>query len=106
MLQQGGDVLQPLAQRRHAQHDAAQPPNYTKRGLMSRVSQFEAAVSGHVSSIAIAAGATIAAGDVLMVIESMRMEIPLEAESGGVVKAILVQPGDAVAEGQPVVEIE
>ncbi|CAG2144284.1 Methylmalonyl-CoA carboxyltransferase 1.3S subunit [compost metagenome] len=68
--------------------------------------QIDAAVSGHVSSIAIEAGATISAGDVLMIIESMKMEIPLEAEADGVVKAILVQPGDAVTEGQPVVEVE
>ena len=40
-----------------------------------------------------------------MMIESMNMEIPLESEYAGVVTAILVQPGDAVAEGQAVVEL-
>jgi biotin carboxyl carrier protein len=32
--------------------------------------------------------------------ESMNVEIPLESEYGGVVSAILVRPGNAVAEGQ------
>lgn len=68
--------------------------------------QIEAAVAGHVCAVDVQVGATIAAGDVVMTIESMKMEIPLESEQAGVVKAILVQPGDAVAEGQVVIELE
>jgi acetyl-CoA carboxylase biotin carboxyl carrier protein len=68
--------------------------------------QIEAVVSGHVCAVDVAVGATIAPGDAVMMIESMKMEIPLESEHGGVVKAILVQPGDAVAEGQVVMELE
>ncbi|CAG9175695.1 acetyl-CoA carboxylase biotin carboxyl carrier protein subunit [Cupriavidus respiraculi] len=67
--------------------------------------QIEAVVSGHVCAVDVAVGATIAAGDAVMMIESMKMEIPLESEHAGVVKAILVQPGDAVAEGQVVMEL-
>ena len=69
------------------------------------MNKMEAAVSGHVCAIHIEVGATIAPGDAVMMIESMKMEIPLESEYAGVVKAILVQPGDAVAEGQAVVEL-
>ncbi|MDF3835028.1 acetyl-CoA carboxylase biotin carboxyl carrier protein subunit [Cupriavidus basilensis] len=70
------------------------------------MNKIEAAVSGHVCAVYVEAGATIAAGDAVMMIESMKMEIPLESEYAGVVRAILVQPGDAVAEGQAVVELE
>ncbi|WP_059414882.1 acetyl-CoA carboxylase biotin carboxyl carrier protein subunit [Cupriavidus basilensis] len=66
----------------------------------------ETLVSGHVCAIHTEVGATIAAGDAVMMIESMKMEIPLESDHAGVVKAILVQAGDAVAEGQAVIELE
>ena len=46
------------------------------------------------------------AGDTLIVIESMKMEIPVITEDGGVVKEILVQPKDPVAEGQVVAILE
>ena len=36
----------------------------------------------------------------------MKMEIPVEAEAAGLVKAILVQTGEVVAQGQALVEIE
>jgi urea carboxylase len=48
----------------------------------------------------------VAAGDVLMILESMKMEIPLIAPVAGVVKDIRVQPGSPVRAGQRVVVIE
>ena len=46
------------------------------------------------------------AGDTLIVIESMKMEIPVIAEDGGVVKEILVKPTEPVAENQVVAILE
>lgn len=51
-------------------------------------------------------GDTLAEGDTILLIESMKMEIPVEMPRAGTLKALLVQPEDAVAEGQPVAEIE
>jgi biotin carboxyl carrier protein len=51
-------------------------------------------------------GAQVAAGDVIMILESMKMEIPIEAPAAGVVSAILVKEGDIVNEGQKVAEIK
>ncbi len=45
---------------------------------------------------------SVAAGDVIAVIESMKMEIPVEAPRAGVVKEIRAQPGDVVKEGEAV----
>jgi len=41
-----------------------------------------------------------------MILESMKMEIPASAPQGGVVRKILVEPGEAIAEGQGLLIIE
>jgi acetyl-CoA carboxylase biotin carboxyl carrier protein len=51
-------------------------------------------------------GATVAADDELVVLESMKMEIPVVAPAGGTVTAIHVVSGDRVGEGDPLVEID
>ncbi len=47
----------------------------------------------------------IAAGDTVCLLESMKMEIPVLAETGGLVSAIKVAPGDVVQEGDILVEL-
>jgi acetyl-CoA carboxylase biotin carboxyl carrier protein len=47
----------------------------------------------------------VAAGDTVCLLESMKMEIPVLAESPGVVTAIKVTPGDVVQEGDVLVEL-
>ena len=51
-------------------------------------------------------GARVEAGDVLVILESMKMEIPLTAPVAGVVKEVRAQPGSPVRAGQRVVVIE
>jgi acetyl-CoA carboxylase biotin carboxyl carrier protein len=51
-------------------------------------------------------GDQVAAGDTLMVIESMKMEIPVITEDGGTVLEILVKETEPVAEGQVVAVID
>jgi acetyl-CoA carboxylase biotin carboxyl carrier protein len=55
--------------------------------------------------IEVAIGDTVAAGDPVCLLESMKMEIPVLAEHGGVVSAIKVTPGDVVQEGDVMVEL-
>ena len=60
-------------------------------------------VAGTVFKIQTSIGAAIAAiavDDEVMLIESMKMEIPVPTEAAGTVKEILVTEGDAVKEGQ------
>ena len=50
--------------------------------------------------IEVAAGARVSAGDTLIVLEAMKMEIPVTAPRAGVVSAILVAEKQMVAEGE------
>lgn len=55
-------------------------------------------VTGSVWKIECSVGQTVAEGDVLMVLESMKMEIPVEAPAAGVVESLSVAEGDPVDE--------
>jgi len=57
----------------------------------------------NVVSIVVATADDVAAGDTLLVLESMKMEIPVLAEHGGVVAEIRVTEGDVVQEGDVLV---
>ncbi|HCA65914.1 MAG TPA: hypothetical protein DEP73_17505, partial [Pseudomonas sp.] len=56
--------------------------------------------------VSVAEGTRVEAGDVLVILESMKMEIPLTAPVAGVVKEVRTQPGSPVRAGQRVVVIE
>ncbi len=66
------------------------------------MSTIESPVSGRVVAIHAKAGDTLNAGDTLITVESMKMEIPVEAERSGTVSEVLVQIDDEVSEGQNV----
>ena len=68
--------------------------------------EIETAVAGSVWTVEVEAGQTVAEGDVLVILESMKMEIPVESAVAGQVREILVAPGDQVAEGQVVAIVD
>ena len=57
-------------------------------------------VTGSVWKIEVAIGQAVAEGETVMVVESMKMEIPVTAPCAGVVQEILIQAGEAVTEDQ------
>lgn len=59
----------------------------------------KAPLPGTISSINVKVGDTIAVGDVVVVLEAMKMQNNIEAEYAGTVTSILVNPGDSVMEG-------
>ena len=63
-------------------------------------------VSGSVWKIEVELGQKVAEGDILVLIESMKMEIPVVVEAAGTVASILVAEGEAITEGQSVVILE
>ena len=69
------------------------------------IHRIESQVTGTVWKIERQAGAGLAEGDTILVIESMKMEIPVLAEVAGVVEEIIVKPGDVVRDGDPMVII-
>ncbi len=63
-------------------------------------------VTGTVWKLTAKPGDKIEGGDTLILIESMKMEIPVISEDGGTVKEILVKKNDPVTEGQVVAILE
>ncbi len=59
-------------------------------------------VTGSVWKFVTEVGQTVEPGDTLMIIESMKMEIPVIAEDGGTIEAFRVVEAESVNEGQVV----
>lgn len=68
--------------------------------------RIETEVAGKVWKIETAIGQFVALEDTLILIESMKMEIPVAAPRAGTIVEILVAEGDAVVEGQVVVVLD
>jgi acetyl-CoA carboxylase biotin carboxyl carrier protein len=66
----------------------------------------EAHITGTVWKVEVSVGDTVEEGDTVLILESMKMEMPVEAEEDGTVKEILVQEGQSVSEGDPLVVLE
>lgn len=66
----------------------------------------EAHITGTVWKIAVAVGDRVDEGDTVVILESMKMEMPVEAEDPGTVKEILCAAGQAVSEGDTLVVLE
>ncbi len=64
-----------------------------------------APLAGSVWKILVEVGQEVKAGDVVVILEAMKMETEIEAPADGVVTNILVNPGDAVQGGQGLIEI-
>jgi len=64
-----------------------------------------ASLPGNVLRIETSEGASVAEGDVLLVLEAMKMEIEVKAPKAGTVQSILVAQGDKVVNGTPLVTI-
>jgi acetyl-CoA carboxylase biotin carboxyl carrier protein len=67
--------------------------------------EVEAQITGSVWKIEKVVGDAVQEGDVLIILESMKMEIPVEAPCGGRVSEIRVQQGASVEEGAVLVVI-
>jgi acetyl-CoA carboxylase biotin carboxyl carrier protein len=62
------------------------------------MTQVKAAMAGTVFTVNVAEGDEVQTGQVIIVLESMKMEIPVETEVSGKVTSIKVQVGDFVNE--------
>ena len=68
--------------------------------------EVEAHITGTVWKIEVAVGDQVDEGDTVVILESMKMEMPVEAEDGGTVKQILCEEGQSVSEGDALVVLE
>jgi acetyl-CoA carboxylase biotin carboxyl carrier protein len=70
------------------------------------VADVEAHITGTVWKIECEVGDEVAEGDTVLILESMKMEMPIEAEDAGTVKEIRCQEGQAVNEGDTLVVLD
>jgi acetyl-CoA carboxylase biotin carboxyl carrier protein len=66
----------------------------------------EAHITGNVWKVEVAVGDRVKEGDTVVILESMKMEIPVESEDDGTVKEIRCEEGQAVSEGDVLVVLE
>ncbi len=59
----------------------------------------------NVWKVVVKAGDTVSAGDPLVILESMKMEIPVEAHEAGTVQRVAVEEGGVVQEGDLIASI-
>jgi acetyl-CoA carboxylase biotin carboxyl carrier protein len=74
--------------------------------ILPRVPAVEAHITGTVWKIEVEVGDSVQEGDTVVILESMKMEMPVEAEDPGVVKEVLVEEGQSVSEGDALVVLE
>lgn len=66
----------------------------------------ESEVTGNVWKVLKSVGDSVAEGEVIMILESMKMEIPVESPASGTLSQVLVEPEEQVEEDQVVAVIE
>lgn len=70
------------------------------------MAKIEAGMAGNVWKVLVKEGDKINAGQDVVILESMKMEIPITVEQDGVVTKVNVQEGDFVNDSDAVIEIE
>lgn len=60
----------------------------------------------NVLSVAVEVGSVVGPADEVVVLDSMKMEIPVLADVAGTVLEVVVKPGDVVRDGDPLVIVE
>lgn len=64
------------------------------------INRIESLVTGTVWKLERQIGDTLAKGETILIIESMKMEIPIDAPAAGTLRELLVAEGESVTEGQ------
>ncbi len=70
------------------------------------MSEVEAHITGTVWKVEVEVGDSVQEGDTVVILESMKMEMPVEAEDPGVVKEIRCAEGQSVSEGDTLVVLD
>ncbi len=77
-----------------------------RRRASAHHTSLSAPMPATVRRINVAAGALVKRGETLLVLEAMKMELPVRAPANGVVKAVSCREGELVQPGAPLVEME
>ena len=94
--------VQPAAQpQATASSSPAAKPAAPAKGLV-----MQAPLPGTITNVLVKVGESVFAGQVVVILEAMKMQNNIEAEESGVITAINVNPGDTVMEGAALLTIE
>ncbi len=69
------------------------------------MSEIKATMAGMVFNVFVQQGASVTKGEVVVVLESMKMEIPIESDQAGIGETVHIAVGDFVNEGDVLVTI-
>jgi biotin carboxyl carrier protein len=92
-----GDVF--VIELEDAQRDRARRRDRSSQGALA------APMPATVSKVLVAVGQEVAAGDTLLLLEAMKMELPIKAPHAGRIAALQCQVGELVQPGVPLIEI-
>jgi acetyl-CoA/propionyl-CoA carboxylase biotin carboxyl carrier protein len=90
---------------RDGHHLEVRTERHARGGAGAAAGSLEAPMPGTVLLVHVADGDTVAEGDVLLVLESMKMELSITAPHAGTVAGLALAPGDRVALKQPLVAV-
>ena len=99
-VSEGGDISHVAATTSQATPQATSAPAPTTGGT-----PVTAPMAGNIWKVVATEGQTVAAGDVLFILEAMKMETEVKAAQAGTVRGICVKAGDAVAVGDTVMTL-
>lgn len=99
-VSEGGDISHVATTTPQATPQAASAPAPTTGGT-----PVTAPMAGNIWKVVATEGQTVAAGDVLFILEAMKMETEVKAAQAGTVRGICVKAGDAVAVGDTVMTL-
>ena len=99
-VSEGGDISHIATTTAQAAPQAAPAPAPTSIGT-----PVTAPMAGNIWKVVATEGQTVAAGDVLFILEAMKMETEVKAAQAGTVRGICVKAGDAVAVGDTVMNL-
>ncbi|MFS8640387.1 MAG: acetyl-CoA carboxylase biotin carboxyl carrier protein subunit [Symbiobacteriaceae bacterium] len=68
--------------------------------------QIQAEMAGIVQEVLVREGQAVEAGQDVVILESMKMQIPVASPAGGTVRSVRVKPGDFVNQGDVLIELE
>jgi len=99
----GGDITQVVASENVVPFTAPAVPVPAPTGAIK--AEMNAPLSGNIFKVNVRAGDAVKAGDVVIILEAMKMETEIRAESDGVISEVWVKEGDSVAVGNQLLAI-